>query len=1605
MTTSPLPYFFDEAEIASRAKQPGTREKALNLSLGDLKWLQNVYLATQTARKNHNEPMLAHRLLVTQTGLADTPLAGAFALSRPNGREVTLYTPWKGLIKFADMDGLKSKLREWLALDDGKRELLRFLSIEQRGALSDGAAADISAVEIDGAVFEDQEGVLELNQQQNLQRMTDELLKTPTLQAMLDETLKNALFKPFPQLDQRLTRLTTYARTISPVDGSEYPHAQSSLSLSDALMHYYLTNQWPPGDSRVFTHPRHIVNAVADNPAWETAIKEIAQSFTPHLQSLIETFWNSSMSNGTARLDFFCEGMGDVYYAKLLLQHQSGVLTADEYVRLRIVGLPSVTDALLNVEKVRVTAPLKHYAELASTLMIGSQETPGFLYTPSRGVDTTGDLAAVKTIVLDMLKSEGHEDTLLNFMSLEERGTFLALPAQEREIKGVPVKGAVFEQLMADVLGKQLANFSYALNRYRESEGTLDPGALCDSALDVRGLIDVRLLTTDTGGRWSTRVDQRWSSRPATVRAESAKAQLTLLTTVEQALERRLEGRTAIAPTTGTVAEAQLVINPSLPGLQADVTHIMSAALRSELDLRALDRTLDASEQALIKTLLDSPQRPQRAALNGFFPDVFALALKTAESADILKLASCFVATERGGLDPAHSGRAVLWTPAQGFETFAGVNLLRAELDRRLQDENLRTLLLENLGRSERSPAKTYSLAPLQRIDSHFIESLQKPNVQLDRASVTAALATALPTKEKTSLLNLVSLRQPQTGLHRATSIADYLATPEKLPAWLATASFEDQVLHAELAQQYVNNVTEEQDFLSGVRTLARTAHHELQKQLKADTFDVDPDKVQITPRLLSAANEQTLTQFALSHFQDLDNASFTVKSLDARDVPKGMDQSYVKALIRKLKLGEHQQTALKAAFAGTATDAVDRRKRFAAQLPWQLMLHAHAEKLQERLSAAGFGLICQIMDMPDAIAREAVEGTNAIIRPLELGGIKSGSTIKVPGMWLVGPRQPASGRQILIAPLSPTHSIKEYENEDLLLAELNSKGRLQDWTLNRLPDADRSLYKARLSSVSITSRPVSLASNPIKGGLFRQLFDDNLALLGRLLGCQADTDTAQEWTAIRHVLDEDLGVASSFVMGKLAYPLTVWQSFRDLQQSAEDLQTHKWRAAFQGFISAVAQLARLRQAMDNPMATVSPVSEPTPEAASTAFAWKDADITASDRTRLQKLASTEVDLSALTHDTTLGLYTHGTTKKHFAPIAGKVFPVQKYNQQWRIDGGKARGPKVLQNLKKEWLFSKSATPPRFSLLNRLDTAAAVFADMYVDARGMEAIRLLYPVKARQIDEALDLATTYAWNAFRNLQLLKATDSKTTAVHQLIMDFIGVTAVEPAYVDKIEKTILEIFAALLDPTLRKAKSKRFVIGSVFHAVEHTFAFTVATDKKNRIYLAEKFFRPQYDHYRRHLTDTAFPISGHARAVTLIHELSHMVSGTEDIGYLDPSKPFFDLIDETTGKGRELRTVLAHISEKTLSIMTPYTQLFMHEEPDTGIWKELGDTFPEETDRAKAIILKLTGEENLAGARQKFKRDPLVRLSVQLANADSVASLIAQLGRQLHVDTP
>jgi hypothetical protein len=62
---------------------------------------------------------------------------------------------------------------------------------------------------------------------------------------------------------------------------------------------------------------------------------------------------------------------------------------------------------------------------------------------------------------------------------------------------------------------------------------------------------------------------------------------------------------------------------------------------------------------------------------------------------------------------------------------------------------------------------------------------------------------------------------------------------------------------------------------------------------------------------------------------------------------------------------------------------------------------------------------------------------------------------------------------------------------------------------------------------------------------------------------------------------DQEIPKGLQFMAGKLAFPLVVWRSYQLFQTSAEDLQQHRWQHALKTFAGGVAEVASLRQELD----------------------------------------------------------------------------------------------------------------------------------------------------------------------------------------------------------------------------------------------------------------------------------------------------------------------------------------------------------------------------------------------------------------------------------------
>ena len=1703
-------YFFDEFLLPIKRNSPSERERALGLTVKDLDWLHTVYQASDAARNDPERqtyPMRVERLLINVSGQPPFPLAGAFLMSpTPDGSKALLYTPYGGIQVFDDHASLLVDVSEQLADAVQRVELMSFVSIAQRNALPTSTPITLTTSLVEGAVMQDQEQALKACQQDNVRVVLEHLQATPTLYTMLGTLLSIMARSYFPNLDQRDTRVDFFIQDLA---GGQRRWV-SSLPLSEALLQFYVKHAWPKDQTREYFNPKHITSTFTpaereqDQRYWEALIKETSGSLSKLLDSLLKTYWNEDIGNEASRLQLFSQVMADKFRLDVLLKRQEQILNADESHTLQALFLPdqqarNAHAKKLSVEKVRLHAPYQHYVELASTLLIS--ESHAYLYTQSHGVQVLQDMQALKDTLLSMLKAAGHEDELLNFLSLDERDTFIGL--NRIDIAAQQVPGDVFSGMLEDIATKQTSNMNHALDLFRRSDGQINLDALLDCALDIRTMLDSRLAALETAGRWTTHPVTSGNDRPSTVQAERAKLHLKRLRAAEDALatERKqhptLRSMVALAlnaelhlqrlplkaeevyintypthaqerevrPSLTSVSmvdhfierlsgEASYVSNsvttgfyqqlephlalklPSmtrstfnmindqvlkvfanhemrqlpllfLSNMSEKQAHSMLLGLRSEAELRLLDKTLPPSCQAMVDTLLrtDSLVRLTRHGLNGFLPDAYALTLNIGTSGIAQALANLFVLTERGGIDPQRSGQAVLWTPRRGYEVFTSVQALREEMARRLEHPIKRLPLLENLALSLRAPHQVYGLGPLLRIDDNVLDNRLKSYSDHVMDGIDQLLSAKLAARALQDRMEATLAQPSPTNLTRAMAVATAMTHQQALPVWLGLAPPQDQLHQAELLEQYHNSAPDEKDYLNGITAIGTQAHTTLLGLLKARFPDqpVNPDDVMIPVHRTLDVHVYSLTDFALRHWPDLDAENIRPRSRTATALPATLDASAVVQMVRQLDLNSVYQKLLQNHLDTKTDEGRKRRELFCRQLPWQILQYAHELRLQERLTTQALSHVQQVFDMPDALARAALDGASATLRPLELIATEGASLAKVSGMYLMGPTTHVAGPVVLYAPHSENHTLKEYANEQALLDELTQPGALQDWVLRHLEAPHQATYRNLLQNNRHRPLDIRLASTVITGNALHYLFDDNSRMLLKMLACQFEKGAKAQWDRVTYLLREGIPAAVQFMAGKLAYPLAVWRSYTMFKRSADALQLHQWKAGMKDFIIGVAHLAALRNELEGTEAPPPTETEVSPAALSdetlpTATHLTTLDITAPARTGLQPFEAHDVALKNLQHSASSHVYMDKASLKNYVPLAGKVYSVKKTAKRWRLSKGEHVGAYVGRNPQGKWVLDLSLHNPRFGkVMSRMHTRAGERAAINIEATGLREIAALSSWKAQVITEGLNVATYYTVNCKRNIVQFAKQRAPHSRVGRFLGELFGVVSLTLEQVSRVEKIVDVILDELSDPTLTSADSKRFVSGTSLISAAHQYAFVIPEDKERKLYLLNRFFDPCMDSYQNRL-NSPFDISAHARASVLIHELTHLKLNTEDIAYLDAMRPFTDLINAAKPGAQILKTTLEDLQRTALSTMTPATMLFKTWDDYSAQWEDYGpDTA---TAHVKQKVLGTTGTKDLRDARDTFMRNTDKRIDTILANADSVTYLITHLGRVL-----
>ena len=1708
MTLDSYPYEFSEVLEARDA--PNEREIARNITQADRTWLRNVLLPNQDARQAFKDPMTVEKILLSAYGVTLVDLVGAF-LMRPSTQDCSyLYTPSFGLEHFDTQTAAINCVFERLTLETQRDELLRFVAVDIKSRIQFDSYLQLKTEPIKGAVFLDRRRSIDLHEKHNLQALGEELLKLPSLAALLDKMLDDELGRRFANVDLAAVRMISYVSGSQndKDDDSDPKHQPAAThSLSDAVLTHYRTGAWPAGQSRAFVAPGY--NAVpADVVFWEDALAKISDSLKVRLQSELESYWNGKMDNGYSRRAFFTEVMGTCWRTELIKQLQWDSIGSRT--QHWLAGLYPHRPARLprtHIKSLGYKTSKPSQAALANAFLVSDESaSPGslFIYTYGRLMEFNSQ-EALNNYLLQELHDIDRLDELPETLSLTELTDLLHYPTHATQL--APLAQPIFENRLEAIIAKQLENIEYVLARYSRSKGQLNLGAALEVALDVRAMINSRLSSIGTRGRWTLRLDLSADAdiqpapqpiEPPTTTPASASEQWHTLNTLKFRLANELAKRPdlltfaqsslhdewvnakrtdldpaniyfnqyesasdeqqALQPITSiSLAEHLLERSVGLVPLLAQSTdsglfsrsqagswsrianldmatinalvdaalvdflprflhqhrtiysqlspligNALDQGLRHEARQRVLAGTLDDGARELLETVLDHPDSARRKGLRGFIADAFGLTLKIAGQALPYRLFNCFLITERGGLDPINSGRALLWTPAGGLEAFDSLHSTEAELTRRLHAPDQRLSLLENLIAALPSADNQHNGLGIGfvRIRDNFLTHLIYSVADKALGDIVEAASAQLPAASLQGHLQSCLLRHASLApLEKALEATQHSRLHSALPAWLANARADEQLALAELLDQHRQHIDAPLDYHHDIPAIRDFARTKIGSLLSRDfpTSGLSPDDVHLSTdsREARSSSPQTLTDYALRHFDEIDGASAT--RLHTNTLPDGLTVARLNALIKEADIGTHYAALLESHLSHGENRVPERQALFNPHLIWQSLEHALCQYLRQSLSAQAHGFIRHVLGMPDGVARLPLVGSNIVVRPLELLRLARASADRALGLYLIG-RSDTQGPLVLFSPYGEQPAFREYGNESLFMSELGRPGALRQLVLGRISSSVRQLY----SEQAFSTRTVSVTWNIIKGHFLNRLYNDMTALLKDQLGLQGTQGQQSAWSTVVHLLGNQLHQGTQLMLGRLRMPWVIWQTLPRFKDAMDNAWQGRWAQAMEDFTGALAQLALARKApaasalieLPKPAQTPAPPATPVESPFLQWPAWGDMPLTQEQQNRLLGYEVRDIALSDLEHDAALGTHTDPRTHRQYAAVRGRVFQVRIEDRRWRIVTDQEPGPWLRKDAQGQWDMDLKGRllggGDGNRLIDRITTRQTVSREVKVLAAGMKSIRHLYPDKARQLRQGHALAVTYLRNARQRLGSLAAGTRLDNQRQLYLQAVFGLKTISRGLNKRIGRMLDRLLRELLSPARSPDLSELYVVGASRTPERRCAAFVVTCDRTRKIYLNELFFEPGLEVYDP-IRPRTFNSVLHNMATILLHEFSHIVFDTVDIAYMDSFRPFYDLLDNTTSEGRARQQELKELQEMALSSRTPSEHLFRFEDRITGTWHDIEDD-------PYTRVLALTRCPDLQDARRKFQDDEARRIDVILANADSVALFVSYLGR-------
>lgn len=458
-------------------------------------WLEQVSNLEADGEVSTDKPRV-DRLLLEDGSPIRAELANALLISsqRPGVETVYLDTLLYGLQRFDSRKTLLAALQDQFSLEATSSAALEYQLLQEVDPFAQRLLLLID------------------EQQQHLHTLMQELLQIPSLTTALARVLRDNLRAAFPGVVVDAETARVQIVESAPL-ASERPALHSVVdvqSLEQLAAGDFMGEVLAQGQQRQWMEASGRVLDESAAQLYQQALANTRMTFKASYEALLTDFWELPDNRGTTRRQRLAWAFAESFRQALLSASEDGTLGSDEFHHLAALLQPvnaSLGQArMTQVSKLSVTLSDQQPFKLVGLFLLRSDNWPGlWLYSAFRGLRRFQDLAALNA----HYTSTTGRDELLYHLSANDQ--VLIHEPKRLSLNTYPVEQWLFLDGIDSIIALHKRNLSFALDQPRKEFGAC--AAMIDDALDIRSLIDNRLLRIDGCGRWLNQVQayiRRW---------------------------------------------------------------------------------------------------------------------------------------------------------------------------------------------------------------------------------------------------------------------------------------------------------------------------------------------------------------------------------------------------------------------------------------------------------------------------------------------------------------------------------------------------------------------------------------------------------------------------------------------------------------------------------------------------------------------------------------------------------------------------------------------------------------------------------------------------------------------------------------------------------------------------------------------------------------------------------------------------------------------------------------------------------------------------------------------------------------------------------------